>query len=33
MGAGQFCVLFFSPFFIQGSHIFIVSVLLSIPTF
>jgi hypothetical protein len=31
--AGQFCVLFFSHPFIWGSHIYTVSVLLSIPTF
>jgi hypothetical protein len=33
IGAGQFCVLFFSHSFIWGSHIYIVSVLLCIPTF
>jgi hypothetical protein len=30
--AGQFCVLFFSRSFIWGSHTYIVSVLLGIPT-
>jgi hypothetical protein len=33
IGAGQFCVLFFSRSFIWGSHIYIVSVLLCIPAF